>query len=216
MKRWVKQWAIVSAMVGLVGWTSQAAEIKGDAQAGATKAVVCGACHGGTGNSVNPVWPNLAAQHSQYIVEQLQMLKSGVRVAALMNAQAANLSDQDMADLAAYFSQQKPTGLEASSTNLALGQKLYRAGDASRGIPACAACHGPNGRGNAQAKWPQVRAQHADYVVAQLQNYSEQKRYAPANGQSAVSANAEIMTTIAKRLSAEEMAAVANYIQGLR
>jgi len=216
MKYWVKQWAIVGALVSVVSFTAGSAEITGDAAAGATKAAVCGACHGATGNSVNPVWPNLAAQHPQYIVEQLHYLKSGVRVAALMNPMAANLSDQDMADLAAYFSKQKPTGLEANKDNLDLGQKLYRAGDASRGIPACAACHGPNGRGNGQARWPQVRAQHADYVVAQLQNYAEQKRYTTVQGQPAASANAEIMTTIAKRLTAEEMAAVANYIQGLR
>jgi cytochrome c553 len=190
--------------------------LKADPQAGAAKAAVCGACHGATGNSVNPQWPNLAAQHSQYTTEQLHYLKSGVRVAAVMNPMAANLSEQDMVDLAAYFERQKPTGLEANKTDLEIGQKLYRAGDPSRGIPACSACHGPNGRGNAQARWPQIRAQHAEYVASQLANYAEQKRYTSVQGQSNVDANAEIMSTIAKRLTPQEMAALGNYVQGLR
>lgn len=219
MNQWVAKY-VAAGLVAVWGLGSavivSAEEVKADPQAGAAKAAVCGACHGATGNSVNPQWPNLAAQHHQYIVEQLHFLKSGVRVAALMNPMAANLSEQDMADLAAYFEKQKPVGLEANQADLEIGQKLYRAGDAGRGIPACAACHGPEGRGNAQASWPQVRAQHADYVVNQLNNYAQDKRYTAVPGQPAVGANAAIMATIAKRLTPQEIAAVANYIQGLR
>jgi cytochrome c553 len=215
MKHWVSaaRWVIAATLV--IGWTTNvwAEALTGDPQAGAAKAAVCGACHGLTGNSVNPQWPNLAAQHHQYIESQLHFLKTGARVAALMNPMAANLSDQDMADLAAYFEKQKPVGLEANPQDLELGKKLYRAGDAARGIPACSACHGPDGRGNGQAKWPQIRAQHADYVVNQLINYAEQKRYNEVTTQAGQGA---MMVTIAKRMTAQDMAAVANYIQGLR
>ena len=90
--------------------TARAADLVGNAEAGAAKAAVCAACHGATGNSANPEWPNLAGQHREYIVEQLVALKSGVRVAPLMNPMAAALSEQDMADLAAHFSKQTLVG----------------------------------------------------------------------------------------------------------
>jgi len=210
---------LAGSIIGLCLGTAAslaAAPLTGDAQAGAAKAVVCAACHGANGMSLSPEWPNLAGQHHEYITSQLGYLKSGVRVAPAMNPMAAALSAQDMADLAAYFEKQSPTGLEADATLAQAGQKLYRGGDASRGIPACTGCHGPNGRGNGPARWPQIRGQNAPYVVAQLTNYAAKARYTTVAGQPAVDANAEIMSTIAHRLSSDEIKALAAYVQGLR
>jgi cytochrome c553 len=188
----------------------------GDAAAGAAKAVVCGACHGPSGNSVNPEWPNLAGQHHEYLVEQLELLKSGVRVAPTMTPMALLLSPQDMADVAAYFEQQTLTGLEVNPALWPAGEKLYRGGDARRGIPACSGCHGPNGRGNGPAKWPQVRAQQPDYVATQLKNYAARARYVSAAGQAAPTAQADIMSDVATRLGEDDIKALTAYLQGLR
>ncbi len=117
----------------------------GDAAQGAQKAAVCGACHGMTGNSVNPEWPSLAGQPEAYVVAQLKAFKDGKRVNPLMTPMAVALSEKDMQDLGAHFAQQTPTGLEADPSNWKVGEKLYRGGDAARGIPACIACHGPAG-----------------------------------------------------------------------
>ena len=194
------------------------APLVGDAGAGATKAAVCGACHGptGTGNSVNPEWPSLAGQHGGYVVEQLVLLKSGVRVAPVMNPMAATLSPQDMADLAAYFEHQALVGLEADPALWQAGQKLYRGGDAARAIPACIGCHGPNGLGNGPARWPQIRAQQPAYVAAQLKSYASRSRYVALAGQAPPPASAEIMSDIAGRLSDNDVKALAGYLQGLR
>jgi cytochrome c553 len=198
--------------------TTSAAEapLVGDAAAGAAKAATCAACHGATGNSANPEWPNLAGQHHQYIAEQLGYLKSGVRYAPAMNAMAIGLSTQDMADLAVHFEAQTLTGLEADAGLWKAGEKLYRGGDTARGIPACIGCHGPNGRGNGPGRWPQVRSQHATYVTSQLKNYATQARYVAVAGQSPAPANAQMMYDVAKRLSDEDVRALAAYLQGLR
>lgn len=204
--------------LGLMAATTRAAEpaVKGSAEAGAAKAAVCAACHGATGNSANTEWPSLAGQHHEYVQEQLALLKGVVRVAPLMNPMALALSPQDMADLAAHFEAQTPTGLEADPTLWQAGQKLYRGGDATRGIPACSGCHGPNGRGNGPARWPQVRGQQPAYVAAQLHAYAAQTRYAVVAGQPKPPATAELMYDIAKRLNDDDIKVLAAYLQGLR
>ncbi len=179
----------------------------GDAARGAQKAVVCGACHGATGSSVNPEWPNLAGQHGSYIVAQLQLFQQGNRVNPLMTPMAAPLSEDDMQDLGAHFSQQTPAGLEADPSNWKAGEKLYRGGDPARGIPACIACHGPQGRGNGPARFPALRAQYAVYAYNQLKAFAEGRRSAAGN---------DIMQYVASRLTDEEMRALASYTQGLR
>jgi cytochrome c553 len=208
---------LVAQLVGLgvVATALAAPPANGDAAAGAAKAAVCGACHGATGNSVNPEWPNLAGQHHEYVAEQLALLKSGVRVAPLMAPMAVALSPQDMADLAAYFERQTLTGLEADPALWQAGQKLYRGGDEARGIPACSGCHGPNGRGNGPARWPQIRAQQPTYLTNQLTSYAARTRYTEIAGQPGP-AGAEIMYDIAKRLSADDIKALVAYLQGLR
>lgn len=189
---------------------------KGSAEAGANKTATCIACHGTNGNSVNPEWPSLAGQNAAYIAEQLQLFKANKRLNPNMNPQVAALTDEDIADIAAYYATQTPTGLEADPSYWKAGEKLYRAGDAKRAIPACQACHGPVGRGNPGAGFPAVRAQHSVYTVKQLNDYMSQNRYRDAEGKVQKSRNGQMMIEIAKRLSAEDVRDLASYIQGMR
>jgi cytochrome c553 len=179
----------------------------GSVEAGAAKAVVCQACHGANGNSANPDWPSLAGLGADYITLQLQNFKSGKRNNAVMMANVLALSPQDMADLGAYFASLVNTGLEADPSYWKAGEKLYRAGDKARGIPACMACHGPSGYGVEPARFPALRGQHSEYVVKQLTDYASGARTTGPNG---------IMQTIAKRLSPDDMRNVSSYVQGLR
>jgi cytochrome c553 len=191
----------------------------GAADAGATKSATCTACHGPAGNSANPLWPSLAGQNAVYLIGQLKQFKASARINSngVMPGLAAPLSEQDIEDLAAYFSVQTPTGLEADPSYWQAGQKIYRGGDSSRAIPACMACHGPSGRGNPEAGYPALRAQHSEYVVKELTDYAAGKRYT-SNEKGATSGgpNAAIMTTIAQRLSPQDMRNLASYVQGLR
>jgi cytochrome c553 len=201
-----------------------AAQAKGSAEAGATRAAVCGACHGPTGSSVNPEWPNLAGQNAAYIQRQLHLFHDGKRVgkagdatSGLMPPQAMLLSDQDIEDVAAYFSGLVPTGLEADPSYFAAGQKLYQNGDRARGIPACSACHGPVGRGNPVGGYPALRAQHSVYVVKQLNNFASSERYTKdAKGQPTGGELATMMQTVAARLTDADKRDLASYIQGMR
>jgi cytochrome c553 len=186
------------------------------ADAGATKAAVCGACHGLNGNSQNPEWPSLAGQSPSYLAEQLHLFKNKVRVNVVMDPIVAPLTDEDINDLSVYFATQTPTGLEADPSYWKAGEKLYRKGDAEREIPACQACHGPLGRGNMAAAYPALRAQHSVYTVKQLNDYAKDTRYPGASEEKPVTPNATIMSTIAKRLTAEDIRDVASYLQGMR
>ncbi len=192
---------IAGAAIGLPAFSL------GDAQAGATKAVVCHACHGANGNSANPQWPSLAGLGADYIAEQLQNFKDGKRQNPIMMPNAMALSPADMADLGAYFDSLPNTGLEADPSYWKAGQALYRGGDATRNIPACLGCHGPTGRGNEPGKIPALRGQHSVYLIKQLQDYASGARATGPNG---------IMQTIAKRLSADDMRNVASYVKGMR
>jgi len=198
-------WLIAATMSGVMG--GHFALAAGSVEAGATKAVVCQACHGANGNSVNPEWPSLAGIGSDYIATQLSNFKDAKRNNPIMMANAANLSPDDMADLGAYFDSLRNTGLEADPSFWQAGEKLYRAGDKARGIPACMACHGPTGAGNEPGKFPALHGQHSVYVIKQLNDYASGARTTGPNG---------IMPTIAKRLSADDMRNVASYLQGLR
>jgi cytochrome c553 len=201
----MKTWVGVVALIA--GASASSAQAEGSAEAGATKAAVCLACHGPNGNSTNPAWPSLAGQHAGYVADQLRLFKSGKRNDPVMMPQAMALSDQDIADLAAYYSAQTPAGLEADPSYWKAGEKLYRGGNPSTHVPACIACHGPVGRGNAPAKYPALIAQQSVYTQKQLTDYAAGRR--PGEP-------AKIMETIAKRLSAEEIRDVSSYIQGLR
>jgi cytochrome c553 len=183
--------------------------VEGSAEAGKSKALTCGACHGADGNSVNPMWPNVAGQHSVYIYEQLQAFKSGTRSDILMSAQTLALNEQDMRDLAVYFESQasaaKPV---ADAATIASGEQLYRGGDDEAGIPACLACHGPTGRGNPAPAYPSLRGQYAAYTEKQLRDY--------ASGARKSDGPTKVMRDIAQRLSEKDIVDLASYIQGLR
>ena len=198
-------WILAATISGAIFNTS--ALPAGSVEAGATKAVACGACHGANGNSVNAEWPSLAGLGADYIAEQLKNFKEGKRVNPVMMPMVANLSPDDIADLGAYFDSLTNTGLESDPSYWQAGQKLYRGGDETRNIPACMACHGPTGAGNEPAKFPALRGQHSVYVVKQLNDYASGTRTTGPNG---------IMQTIAKRLSPDDMRNLAAYIQGIR
>src|ERR1700722_1043264 len=198
-------WILAATISGAIA--SNAGVAAGTAEAGQTKAVVCQACHGATGNSTNPEWPSLAGLGADYIADQLKNFKEAKRNNPVMMPMAVTLSPDDMANLGAYFDGQTNTGLEADPSYWKAGEKLYRGGDAARGIPACMACHGITGRGIEPAKFPALRGQHSVYVVKQLNDYASGARATGPNG---------IMPTIAKRLSADDIRNVASFLQGLR
>ena len=210
--------AFVIAGLAFTSTTNAEELLQGSAEAGATKAAVCTACHGVNGNSSNPEWPNLAGQNAAYIREQLAMFKGRKRVNEIMFPIVSPLNDQDFADLAAYFSAQTPAGLEADPSYWKAGQALYVSGDPARKIPACVACHGPAGQGNSGAGYPALRAQHSTYTVKQLQNYLTKNRYRDPSDPAIVhqTRNSAMMTTLAARLTPEDIRNLASYLQGLR
>jgi cytochrome c553 len=210
--------ALVCVGLGIANTTSAADAIVGSADAGATKAAVCTACHGVNGNSSNPEWPNLAGQNAAYVREQLAMFKARKRINEIMYPIVAPMSEQDFADVAAYFAAQTPAGLEADPSYWKAGEALYKGGDVARNIPACTACHGPSGQGNAGAGYPALRAQHSVYTVKQLQDYLTQNRYRDAADAAIVNQtrNSAMMSTIAARLTPEDIRNLASYLQGLR
>lgn len=182
-------------------------------KAAATVKNVCSACHGNDGNSVAPVNPSIAGMPADYITRQLSHFKDGVRVSPIMQGIAAQLSPQDMVALGVYFSQQKPKGLAAKDATLVqAGQQLYRGGDAAQGIPACAACHSPNGAGMPK-NYPRLAGQHADYTLAQLKAFKAGER---GNDKEGKDVTGRIMGTIAARMNETQMRAAAEYTQGLR
>ncbi len=212
----MKQFVLVAVLLAApAAWAEDVAAGKadafsgGNAEAGEGKAAVCGACHGPKGNSSNPEWPKLAGQHAAYTYHELVELKSGARKSPVMGPQAAPLSDADMRDLAAYFAAQKPTPGVASVDAVKTAQELYRAGDAARQLPACAACHGPQGSGNAAAKYPRIGGQHSKYAATMLRQYRSQA------GAANVDPEAAMMATIASRLTDAEIEALASYVNGL-
>lgn len=180
----------------------------GDASAGQTKAAACGACHGMDGNSSDPQYPKLAGQSEQYIVTQLMRFKSGTRQNAIMQGMAATLAPQDMHDIGAYFSQQKRLPGVADAKLAGAGEKLYREGDTRRGIPACMACHGPDGAGNPGWRVPNIGGQHADYVQAQLKAWHDGVTWGS-------DPHAMIMPSIAQHLTEQDISAVSSYVEGL-
>lgn len=188
--------------------------VDGSAEAGKDKAVSCGACHGADGNSANPAWPSLAGQHAPYIVAQLKAFKNSRRSNPLMMGPVASLSEQDMADLAVFYSEQSAAPRAVANVSLVdKGEALYRGGNKKNGTPACMACHGPDGSGNPAAAYPSLSGQHATYTAAQLRLY--------ATGERTSDGGTKVMRDIARSLEdcqdggGCEIEAIASYIQGL-
>lgn len=178
----------------------------GSVEAGRQKAATCVVCHGPDGNSNNPTWPNLAGQHAEYTRKQLEDYRAGHRKNDQMTPLALGLSDQDIEDLAVYYASLKPRIGQARPENLEAGEYTYRAGDTTKGLAACMACHGPAGTGNPAANYPRINAQHAEYTVLQLKAFKAEERINDRNG---------IMRDIAGRMSNDSIEAVADYLQGL-
>ncbi|MGB2833612.1 MAG: c-type cytochrome [Methylotenera sp.] len=197
---------VIVMFSGVLSVSAQAAEVAAPIEkAEATVMTVCSACHGADGNSAITLNPKLASQHPEYLQKQLTEFKSGKRANAVMSGMAAGLSDDDMKGLAAYFAKQNlKLGQAKTNGTGSLGEKIYRGGIAATNVPACAACHGATGAGIPK-QFPRLGGQHADYTLAQLRTLRTGER-----------ANAPMMMTIATKMTDAEMAAVADYIQGLR
>lgn len=194
------QWVIFVLAATLAGtaWAG------GNATAGRIKAEMCEGCHGKTGNSETPIFPKLAGQNSGYLSKQLVDFREQKRTDPTMNAIAEGLSDQDIADLAAYYSPQKVRS--EPPVKAAAGSRLYLLGNIANGVPACTGCHAADGAGNGPAHYPALAGQHAAYVAKTLGDFKTQARNNDANS---------IMRTIAAKLGADEVNALADYIAGL-
>ncbi|MGQ7960039.1 c-type cytochrome [Pseudomonas sp. SP16.1] len=183
------------------------AQAAGDAAAGQGKVAVCGACHGADGNSPAPNFPKLAGQGERYLLKQLHDIKSGARSVVEMTGMLDNLSEQDMADIAAYFASQKMSVGAADPKLVERGEALFRGGKLEEGMPACTGCHSPNGAGLDAAGFPQLGGQHATYVAKQLTDFREGNRTNDGDSM--------IMRAIAAKLSNKDIEAVSSFIQGL-
>ena len=189
--------------------------VDGSIEAGKAKSVTCGACHGAQGNSVNPLWPNIAGQNANYLVAQIKAFQPGpdgekaLRSDPLMTSMAMPLSDQDIRDLAVYF-ESLPAAANSvlRQDSVARAEALYRGGNEAEKAAACLACHGPTGRGNPAATYPALHGQHATYIAKQLRDY--------ASGARRSDGKTRVMRDIAARLSEEDIVAIASYVQGLK
>ncbi|MFV2089704.1 MAG: cytochrome c [Pseudomonadales bacterium] len=183
----------------------------GDPAAGQAQAVVCGACHGQDGASgIDPSYPNLAGQNERYLLTQLQMIQAKTRHAPLMAGQLVNKSEQALADLAAYYASlpAKINQAQGDDETLARAELIYRGGIAAKGVAACTACHAPTGDGNGPAGYPNIGGQPSAYVIAQLTEYREGDRETDE-------AYGGMMRGVAQGLTDRDIAALADYIQGL-
>lgn len=195
----------ITLLVGLCGaFMAHAAE---PAQVPKLVTQVCAACHAADGNSAVPMYPKLANQHFEYTARQLADFKSGQRKSAVMTPIAATLSSEDIAVLSQYFeAREAKPGLAKTNGTGSRGENIYRAGIPDLNVPACASCHGPAGAG-IPVQFPRLAGQHAEYTLSQLKLFRSGER---ANDP------ASMMRAIASRMSDQDMAAVADYIQGLR
>lgn len=205
-------------MLGLLmGWAqtgySADASTSGDAAAGKSESVACSACHGVDGNSAVPSFPKLAGQGERYLVKQMQDIRDGARPVPTMAGQLTGKSDQQLADIAAFFASQPASGGKTDPALLELGEKVYRAGVAERNVAACSACHSPNGKGNAPAGFPALAGQHAEYIATQLTMY--RKGFEDETGRTN-DGDTKIMRITAFGLSDKEIQAVSSYVAGLK
>lgn len=199
---------LLLAGAGLLSGTAMAA---GDAEAGKSKVITCGACHGQDGASpIDPTYPVLAGQNEHYLFRQLQMIQSGEREIALMAGQLTGKTEQDLADMAAYYAALPARVAQAQGDDeaLARGASIYRGGILDKSVAACAACHSPSGSGNAPAGFPLVSGQSAAYTIKQLTAYREGERTTDES-------YGGMMRGVASKLTDGEIAVLADYLQGL-
>lgn len=202
----------ISMLLGALS-ANNAVAFDGNAEAGKAKAATCAACHGPDGNAPVAMYPKIAGQHADYLYKQLKDLKLGMtsggkegRMDPVMSAMAMPLSDQDMKDISAYFASLNMSAGTTPEEVVEAGQKLYKAGDAERGIPSCAACHGPRGNGTSLAKFPKVSFQHPEYIKSQLLKFRDGTRANDMNG---------MMRDIAQKLTDKDIEVLSKYLGGL-
>jgi len=179
----------------------------GNVDSGKDKVATCVACHGQDGNSMVGLWPSLAGQNANYLVRQLQHIKSGKRSIAVMAGLLDNFSKEDLDDIAAFYASKNNTIGQVEADKVELGRKLYYSGSLEKGIPACTACHSPKGKGNAPAGYPLLSGQQADYVTKSLKNYRSGERNNDESSQ--------MMMAIAYKLDDVEIDALSSFINGL-
>ena len=164
--------SLIILVSGSIYAASDKAEIKavkrGDPQAGSELVATCAGCHGADGNSVVGQWPTLAGQRESYTLAQLIHVQKGERMIESMMGLLDNYSEDQLRDIAAFYAAQEVKVGQADSINFELGQRIYRAGNLSNGVPACTGCHGPQGKGVESAGYPMLSGQKAEYVVTSL------------------------------------------------
>tara|TARA_R110002072_G_scaffold1369_7_gene11313 strand:- start:1853 stop:2455 length:603 start_codon:yes stop_codon:yes gene_type:complete len=181
---------------------------EGNAARGKELATTCVACHAEDGNSPAGSFPSIAGQQPKYLLKQLQDIKSGARSAPLMTGQLDNMGDQDLLDIATYYSEQTIKGGSAKAELAELGETVYLAGIKRKGVAACTACHQPDGAGIDAAKFPALSGQWPEYTVSQLKAFRSGERSNDGDG--------KMMRTVAMDLSDAEIEAVASYLYGLK
>ncbi|QSX37373.1 c-type cytochrome [Shewanella sedimentimangrovi] len=206
----MKKLALALSVLAAMSSTAMA---EGNAEAGKTKALVCSACHGMDGNSMIDMYPKLAGQHAHYLEKQLHDFQSAAksggkegRMDPIMGGMAMPLSQQDIEDVAAFYASQAVQAIEVQDVP-ALGKQLYTGGDMSRGVTACMACHGPDGKGADLAGFPSLTGQHANYIKIQLTKFRTKARANDLNG---------MMQDIAGKLTDADIEALSKYIAGLK
>lgn len=202
----MKKLVIVFISAVVSGFIPNLLAAQGDAAAGQAKSALCGSCHGTDGNSQIVSNPKLAGQNASYIVKQLMDFKSGARPGPIMSSMVLSLSEQDMQDIAAWYSSQEVTIQGADPASFKLAETLYRAGNNDIAVAACSACHSPTGKGNAPAGFPALSGQHAEYTLQQLKAFRSGSRQNDNNA---------MMRTVVERLTDKELEALANYVSGL-
>ncbi len=183
------------------------AHAAGDAAAGQGKIAMCSACHNADGNSMVPNFPKLAGHGERYLLKQMHDIKSGARPVVEMTGMLDAMTEQDLADIAAWYASQKGTIGAADPALVEHGEALYRGGKLVDGVPACTGCHSPNGEGLDLAVYPKLNGQHADYIAKQLTDFRE--------GNRTNDGDAMIMRSIAAKLSNKDIKALSSYINGL-
>lgn len=198
--------AVILMAASLYGVTLAAPPIKGDPAKGRTLAQeACAACHGEDGNSASAGFPKLAAQHAEYLLREMKDYREGRRKSDVMAPMLASLSEDDLANVAAYYAKQDAAdGTVSKPALLTLGKNIYLEGNTKSGVPSCEGCHEENGEGS--KRFPRVAGQHVEYTLEQLRQYASGER---SNG-------VKVMRTIAERLTPEEAQAVAEYMASLK
>jgi len=198
---------ILSLLASCTAWA------QGSIEAGKAKSATCAACHGTDGNSLITTYPKLAGQHGKYLEKQMQELKLGMltsgkqgRFDPVMSAMAMPLTEQDMADLAAYYASLPISDNSTPEEVVAKGKVLYQMGDLDREVTACIACHGPRGNGTELSGFPKISGQHSDYVKAQLLKFRSDERNNDMNA---------MMRDVAKKLTDDDIEILSKYVGGL-